>query len=103
MPDADTFYVILYGPNGGQSNQTRFDHPQWNALYEKAKVLPDGPERSAIYREMDKIFFAYAPLRPIVHRIVTGLAHPHVIGYRRHPVLREFWKYMDIEQSGKGS
>lgn len=99
MPDADTFYVILYGPNSGQSNQARFDHPQWNALYDKAKVLPDGPERSALYREMDKLIFAYAPLRPIAHRIVTGLAHPHVMGYRRHPVLREFWKYMDLEQA----
>jgi ABC-type transport system substrate-binding protein len=99
MPDADTFYVILYGPNSGQSNQSRFNLPQWNALYDKAKVLPDGPERSALYREMDKLFFAYAPMRPIAHRIITGLAHPHVIGYRRHPVLREFWKYMDIEQA----
>jgi ABC-type transport system substrate-binding protein len=98
MPDADTFYVILYGPNKGQSNQSRFDLPQWNALYDKAKVLPDGAERSALYREMDKLFFAYAPMRPIAHRIITGLAHPHVVGYRRHPVLREFWKYMDIQQ-----
>ena len=98
MPDADTFYVILYGPNKGQSNQSRFDLPQWNALYDRAKVLPDGPQRSALYREMDKLFFAYAPMRPIVHRIATGLAHPHVIGYRRHPVLREFWKYLDIDE-----
>lgn len=100
MPDADTFYVILYGPNKGQSNQSRFDLPQWNALYDRAKLLPDGAERSAIYREMDKLFFAYAPMRPIAHRIVTGLSHPHVIGYRRHPVLRESWKYMDIEERG---
>jgi ABC-type transport system substrate-binding protein len=97
MPDADTFYVILYGPNKGQSNQSRFDLPHWNALYDQAKVLPDSPERNRLYREMDKLFFAYAPMRPIAHRIVTGLAHPWVIGYRRHPVLREFWKHLDIE------
>jgi ABC-type transport system substrate-binding protein len=99
MPDADTFYVILYGPNKGQSNQSRFDLPEWNALYEKAKVLPDGVERDRLYREMDKLFFAYAPLRPFTHRIITGLAHPHIIGYRRHPVMREFWKFLDIDES----
>src|SRR3989449_9080 len=98
-PDADTFYTILYGPNKGQSNQSRFDLPQWNALYEKAKVLPDSPERDRLYREMDKLFFAYAPMRPIAHRVVTGLAHPWVIGYRRNPVTREFWKYLDIDES----
>jgi ABC-type transport system substrate-binding protein len=99
IPDADTFYVILYGPNKGQSNQSRFDLPAWNALYDKAKALPDGAERDRLYREMDKLFFAYAPLRPFSHRILTGLAHPHVIGYRRHPVMREFWKYLDIDES----
>src|SRR6267143_66253 len=98
-PDADTFYTILYGPNKGQSNQSRFDLPQWNALYEKAKVLPDSPERDRLYREMDKLFFAYAPMRPIAHRVVTGLAHPWVVGYRRNPVTRELWKYLDIDES----
>ena len=97
IPDADPFYQILYGPNAGQANHSRFNHPEWNRLFEKAKVLPDSPERSALYREMDKIFFAYAPLRPMVHRIITGMAHPWVIGYQRHPVLREFWKYIDID------
>jgi ABC-type transport system substrate-binding protein len=101
MPDADTFYTILYGPNKGQSNQSRFDLPQWNALYDKAKVLPDSPERDRLYREMDKLFFAYAPMRPIAHRITTGLAHPWVIGYRRHPVLREFWKFLDIDDRAR--
>ncbi|TMH73032.1 MAG: bicyclomycin resistance protein [Betaproteobacteria bacterium] len=99
MPDADTFYVILNGPNKGQSNQSRFDLPQWNALYDKSKVLPNSAERDQIYREMDKLFFAYAPLRPIAHRVVTGLSHPWVIGYQRHPVMREFWKYLDIDES----
>jgi ABC-type transport system substrate-binding protein len=101
MPDADTFYTILYGPNKGQSNQSRFDLPQWNALYDQAKVLPDGPERSRLYREMDKLFFAYAPMRPIAHRIITGLAHPWIIGYRRHPVMREFWKHLDIDDQAR--
>jgi ABC-type transport system substrate-binding protein len=98
-PDAQTFYDILYGPNKGQSNQSRFDLPAWNALYEKSRVLGDGPERSALYRDMDKIFFSYAPMRPIAHRIVTGLWHPWVVGYRRNPVKRDFWQYLDIDES----
>jgi len=97
FPDAEVFYVVLYGPNAGQSNHSRFNHPDWNRLFEKAKVLPDGPERSALFREMDKLFFAYAPMRPMVHRITTGVMHPWVVGYQRHPVLREFWKYVDID------
>ena len=96
-PDADPFYQILYGPNKGQSNHSRFDHPEFNALFERAKVLPHGPERDALFDRMNRIFSAYAPMRPIVHRIGTSLAHPWVSGYQRHPVLREFWKFIDLD------
>src|SRR5256885_7265692 len=51
----------------------RSDLPQWNQLYEKAKTLSNGPQRDELYREMDKLFFAYAPLRPVAHRTLTGL------------------------------
>ena len=97
MPDGEYFMGILYGPNAGQSNQSRFDHPAFNRLFEQAARIPDGPEREQLYREMNRIAFAYAPLRPTVTPIETGLAHAWVIGFRKHPVLREFWKYVDID------
>jgi ABC-type transport system substrate-binding protein len=88
---------ILYGPNAGQSNQSRFDHPEFNRLFAQAARIPDGPEREALYRQMNRILFAFAPLRPTVTPIETGLAHAWVVGYRKHPVLREFWKFVDID------
>ncbi|MEG1971289.1 MAG: bicyclomycin resistance protein, partial [Burkholderiaceae bacterium] len=101
FPDADVFYSLLYGPNAGQSNHARFNLPEYNALYERAKVLPDGPERAALFETMDKYVAAYAPVRPYVHRVVTSLSQPWVIGFRRHPVLREFWKYIDIDPAAQ--
>lgn len=98
IPDADAFFVMLYGPNGGQANHSRFDRPEFNRLYEEAKRLPDGPERNAIYREMNRLFLVYAPWRLGVHRIYTDLSQPWTIGFRRHPVMRGFWKYIDIDQ-----
>jgi len=97
IPDAEPFYVILYGSNKGQANHSRFDLPEFNALFDKAVVLPDSPERHALYDRMDRLVAAYAPMRPTVHRIGTSLAQPWVFGYQRHPVLREFWKYIDLD------
>jgi peptide/nickel transport system substrate-binding protein len=98
-PDAETFYEILYGPNKGQSNLSRFDLPQFNALFDKAKVLRSGSEeRDRLYRKMDELVFAYAPLRPIAHRIVTGVAQPWVVGYRRNSIMRQFWQFLDIDE-----
>ena len=98
-PDADTFYQILYGVSKGQANHSRFDLPAWNALYKQAQTLPDSPERDRLYREMDRLFFVYAPLRPIAHRVVTGFAQPWVLGYKRNGLTREFWTYLDIDES----
>ena len=97
LPDADMFFVMLYGPNGGQANHSRFDLPQFNKLYEQAKRLPDGPERNALYREMNRLFLVYMPWRLGVHRFYNDLLQPWVVGYVRHPVMRGWYKYIDID------
>ncbi len=97
VPDADAFFVMLYGPNGGQSNHSRFSVPEFDKLYLEAKRLPHGPERDAIYREMNRLFLVYAPWRLGVHRILTDMSQPWLIGYQRHPVMRQFWQYLDVD------
>ncbi len=96
-PDADTFLSLGYGPNKGQANHARFDLPAFNALYEKQRALPDGPERQAIMQEANKLMIAYMPYKVHVHRIFTDLAQPWVVGYHRNIFVREFWKYVDID------
>ena len=97
VPDADAFFVMLYGPNSGQANHARFRRDDFDRLYEQAKRLPDGPERNAIYREMNRLFLVYMPWRLGVHRFYNDLLHPWVAGYKRHPVMRGWWKYVDID------
>jgi ABC-type transport system substrate-binding protein len=97
VPDADSFFVTLYGPNSGQANHSRFSLPEFDKLYVQAKRLPDGPERNALYREMNRLFLVYMPWRLGVHRYYNDLTHPWVVGYLRHPVMRGFWKFIDID------
>jgi ABC-type transport system substrate-binding protein len=97
QPDGDTFLALGYGPNKGQANHARFDQPEFNALYAKQRTLPDGPERDAIFLQAKKLFVAYAPYKFVGHRIETSVYHPHVVGFRRHPFMRDFWKYIDID------
>ena len=99
VPDADSFFVMLYGPNGGQANHSRFKLAEFDRLYQQAKRLPDGPERNAIYREMNRLFLVYMPWRLGVHRYYNDLLHPWTVGYVRHPVMRGWWKYIDIDES----
>ena len=96
-PDGDTFLALGYGPNKGAANHARFDLPAFNALYIKQNKMPDGPERQAVMQEASKLMVAYVPYKISSHRIATDLMHPWVLGYRRNPFVREFYKFLDID------
>ena len=96
-PDGLYFMELMYGPNKGQANHARFDLPAFNALFERAGVMPDGPEREALLREAKALTVAYMPYKVTSHRIATDLMHAQVQGYKRHPFMREWWRYVDVE------
>jgi ABC-type transport system substrate-binding protein len=96
-PDGDTFLALGYGPNKGQANHARFDLPAFNELYIQQNKMPDGPERQAVMEQASKLMVAYVPYKISGHRIATDLMHPWVLGYRRNPFVREFYKYLDVD------
>jgi len=96
-PDNDTFLALGDGRAKGKANKARFDLPAYNALYEKQKALPNGPEREAVMREAQRLLIAYMPYKMDIHRIFTDLSQPWVIGYERNVFVRNFWQYVDID------
>jgi len=96
-PDGDTFLALAYGPNKGGANHARFDLPAFNDLYIKQNKMPDGPEREKVMEDASKLMVAYVPYKLSSHRIATDLMQPWVVGYRRNPFVREFFKFMDID------
>ncbi len=97
-PDADTWLTSLYGPNT-ENNLARFRLPAYDQLYEKARTMPDSPERTKVYQEMTRLVVAYAPWRINTHRIRTDMWYRPVVGYRRSPMITyNFWKYIDIDR-----
>jgi ABC-type transport system substrate-binding protein len=98
-PDSDTFLAFNYGPNKGQANHSRFDLQEFNKLYEQQRVMADSPERADIIHKASKLLIAYMPIKVHAHRFTTDLNHPWVVGYRRHLYMRDFWKYIDIDES----
>ena len=96
-PDGSYFLDLMYGPNKGQANHARFDLPAFNELYKRQVVMADSPEREALMREAALLGVAYMPYKVNSHRIVTDLTHAQLQGYRRHPFMRDFWRYVDID------
>jgi len=97
IPDGTYFLDVLNGANKGQSNHARFDLPAFNQLNQRQRVMPDGAERDAVMHQALNLSLAYMPVKATSHPVETFLSQPHVLNYRPHPFMRDFWRYIDID------
>ena len=97
-PDAENFMQLLYGPNTGQENQSRFNLPEFNKLYEQARALPDSPQRTALFSRMTELVIAYAPWRMTVHILEDHVHHRWIRNYVPHPIRSQVWMYTDVDR-----
>ena len=81
---------------GGQ-NLARFKNEEFDRIYQRISVIPDGPEREQLFFEAKRLMAAYAPYRFHVHRILTDLTRPWLIGFRRPSYWLTWWQYVDID------
>ncbi|MES2101502.1 MAG: ABC transporter substrate-binding protein [Pseudomonadota bacterium] len=87
---------------GGQ-NMARFRLPAFDALYDRVQSIPDGPERAALFVQAQKLALVYMPYKYTLNRISTDMAQPWLIGYR-HPVFwTDWWQYVDIDETLRGT
>ena len=102
FPDGDNFYQLLYGPNSGRANYSRFNLPAYNERYEQARQLADSPERQRLYFEMNQLIHAYNPWVPLTHPISADIRHPWLKNYKRHPVEFTPWRYLQLDLAQRG-
>lgn len=94
--DGQGMITRYYGPQAGNQNLPRFKHPAMDIIHDKMTVLPDGPERLALFAEARKIAIAYMPYKLQVHRLVADMMHPNVFGYRRPAYWNGWWQFVDM-------
>ncbi|HVE90548.1 MAG TPA: ABC transporter substrate-binding protein [Burkholderiaceae bacterium] len=96
-PDGRLSLDIMATSHKGGQNLARFEHKEFDRVYNLIRTLPNGPERERLFYEAKRIISAYVPYKYHVHRILTDLAWPWVIGFRRPPFWRDWWVYVDID------
>ena len=90
----------LRRPQIGSQNLARFKHAEFDAIYERDAVLPDGPERAGAVRRGQAHRGGLHAVQVHVHRIFTDLTHPWLIGYRRPLFCDEWWHIVDVDTAG---
>ena len=101
-PDGEDFFILLYGGAAGSANQSFFQLPEYDRLFEQSQKLVDSPERNRLYRRMDQLALAYMPMVMNLYIVRIALNYPWVKGYVPHPVHLEPWKYLDIDVERQG-
>jgi ABC-type transport system substrate-binding protein len=96
IPDADTFYFLLYSGNIPSSNYARLRHAEFDRLYEQSRMLADDSVRTGLFHKMNDLVHAYAPWIINVHAYDNVLTQPWLKGFKPDPLLRYQWKYYDI-------
>ncbi|HLL19913.1 MAG TPA: ABC transporter substrate-binding protein [Rubrivivax sp.] len=96
-PDGQGAFQKYHSKQIGGQNQARFKNARMDAIYDQLSVLPDGPERMALFEEAKRLAVVYAPYKTHVHRMVNDMAHPWVVGYRRPLFWQDYWQYIDID------
>ncbi len=96
-PDGENFLQLLWKGSIGQTNYAMFDLPEYNALYERAKLLPDAAQRNALYARMVNLILVYAPWSVETYKAQNIVMQPWLLNYKKHPFGLEPWLYVDID------
>jgi len=84
--DPDNFLAVLLGCDGvGKSNRAQWCHKPFDDIIQKAKTVSDIDERTALYKEAQKIFKEQAPWATIAHSIVYKPLRKEVEGFKIDP------------------
>jgi len=97
-PDGESFLQIFYGPNQSPGpNNFNYQNPEYDKLYKTISVMSDCPERTAIYRQMERLIcddcvaiFSYHPTAFVPYYKYLKNYKPHVFQYG-------LTKYRDID------
>jgi len=99
-PDAENNLALYYGPNESPgSNHANYKNPEYDALYEKIRTMPPGPERTEIYVRMRDMLIKDAPFCGSLARIRQYAINPWSKNFKPTEDFFTYFKYLDVDMS----
>ncbi len=100
-PDAENFYQLLYSKNMAPGpNHSAFSNPAYDRAYEASKLMPNGPQRYALFRTMNDIIKDEVPLIIGLNTTRFGITQKWLSNFKRNMLVPEFM-YLDIDMAAK--
>ena len=98
-PDAENTLQLFYGPNASPgSNDGNYRNPEYDRLFEQASTMLPSPERTVLYRRMNRMVIDDCVAITGLSRTRIYLWHKNVITVPDRDIVGGFFlKYVDIE------
>jgi ABC-type transport system substrate-binding protein len=99
-PDAENNLALFYSPNASPgSNHGNYGRPEYDAMYEQARLMEPGPERTALYVKMRDMVIADAPYVGSLARNRYFLVNDHMDGAKPTQRFWSWFKYLQTDQT----
>ena len=102
-PDAENFLQLFYGPNAqpGGMNSSYYKNKDFDRLFEQARILPDSPARTDMYKRLARMVAEDTPVIFGVHRIAVTLRQPWIRNAKYDEFAFNRAKYLRIDLEEK--
>ena len=96
-PDPENFLQLFYSPNGTPgANRCNYRNEEYDRLYEKAALLPEGNQKREIYARMEEIVKEDCPWMFLHHSMSVTLRQPWIKNFKSHDFPLGMSKYYRI-------
>ena len=96
-PDAENFLQLFYSGNAGSCNRCGFSSKEFDRLYEKIVVMPDGAEREKLCRAAAALVSRQAVWIYEGYPVSYQLLNPWLENFLPHDFEFTRWKYLSVD------
>jgi ABC-type transport system substrate-binding protein len=102
-PDAENNLSLFYSKNKAPgSNSFNYDRPEFDRLYERARTMPPGPDRTALYEQMRDMIVRDCPYIGSTARTRFWVANPWLKNLKPSEEFNNWFKYLDVDDTKRG-
>ena len=96
-PDAENILQLLVSSNSPGINKSGYSNPEVDSLYVELKQAQSQDERERIYHAIERIVFQDLPWIPMMYESTFVLQYPEIKNFRKSSLIRNYVKYLKIE------
>jgi len=99
-PDGENNLALFYGPNKTPgSNRFNYQRPEFDALYERIRVMAPSAERTKLYEKMRDMVIEDCPYIGSMARTRNYLINPWLVNFKPTEDFGNWVKYLDLDES----